>query len=632
MSATLAPIASSPVHQKNARAERDAAGAAQAVQLKRELRGMDFAAGAAALAPDAPVQRAGRGGAEADVRALATAGLQGGGSALPYAERIQAAFGHHDIGAVRAHQGAGAAAAARGMGAEAYATGQDVVFGGAPSLHTAAHEAAHVVQQRAGVALKGGVGQVGDAYERHADAVADAVVAGRSAEGLLDAAPGGGGGGAQGAVQRKIGFEFETDALVRRSTQPGQPVWRDGQGGEPLKKMDSLTPKKNGLDMQVDTNPMTGSVIEFVSDPFDVTKEGRTAMVAALDQLQTWSGKVESMASGEDLKTMDYKPLASYIGGDPRNYGRPQFRPIYGNPQVSAGLSLEELHGVLGDWSEAGQKGSKAPAVVKPLFQRIGESPESYREMVTALAQTSLLGPTKREITPFEPTPEKSEGKGRPKGDRLRQLQRLGGDVAVSKPLQSLVWLIGSYLKTVALDGQTQKGKPFANSKELTVLMARNNFASLYAELPEAERHILTARPNLLVDIVGRAAGVAMEEKIYPCGFLKGANKQTVEFGLTRAEWVRGITAGKDLLTKDFWESGYDPEVDQGLGDKVEGGKSVHKSLGGYKSKDTDRGYEQAIFEFRKIPGGISAKAFASQMSKTWDYLESKMKAPKEKK
>jgi hypothetical protein len=63
--------------------------------------------------------------------------------------------------------------------------GNDVAFGEAPDLHTAAHEAAHVVQQRGGVQLKGGVGKDGDHYEQHADAVADAVVAGRSAEGLL---------------------------------------------------------------------------------------------------------------------------------------------------------------------------------------------------------------------------------------------------------------------------------------------------------------------------------------------------------------------------------------------------------------------------------------------------------------
>ena len=72
------------------------------------------------------------------------------------------------------------------MGANAYATGDHVVLGRGADLHTVAHEAAHVVQQRGGVQLKGGVGAVGDAYERHADAAADRVVAGQSAEDLLD--------------------------------------------------------------------------------------------------------------------------------------------------------------------------------------------------------------------------------------------------------------------------------------------------------------------------------------------------------------------------------------------------------------------------------------------------------------
>lgn len=64
--------------------------------------------------------------------------------------------------------------------------GDDIAFRGQPDLHTAAHEAAHVVQQRTGVQLRGGVGQAGDAYEQHADLVADAVVRGEPAAPMLD--------------------------------------------------------------------------------------------------------------------------------------------------------------------------------------------------------------------------------------------------------------------------------------------------------------------------------------------------------------------------------------------------------------------------------------------------------------
>lgn len=125
------------------------------------------------------------GGAATGVHAAAERGLAGAGTTLPHGDKIQAAFGPHDVSGIQAHVGGAAAEACGDMGASAYATGNQVAFAGQPNLHTAAHEAAHVVQQRQGVQLYGGVGQVGDVYERQADAVADAVVAGKSAAGLL---------------------------------------------------------------------------------------------------------------------------------------------------------------------------------------------------------------------------------------------------------------------------------------------------------------------------------------------------------------------------------------------------------------------------------------------------------------
>ena len=134
------------------------------------------------------------------VHEAAAQGVATPSSPLPYANTIERAFGRHDVSSIQAHQGPDAAASAQALGAQAYATGNHVVLGASPDLHTVAHEAAHVVQQRGGVQLKGGVGEAGDAYERHADAVADAVVAGQSAVPLLDRAPGG--GHHQAAVQR----------------------------------------------------------------------------------------------------------------------------------------------------------------------------------------------------------------------------------------------------------------------------------------------------------------------------------------------------------------------------------------------------------------------------------------------
>lgn len=125
------------------------------------------------------------------IHASAQRGIVTASSPLPHADRLQRLFGRHDLSSIKAHTSADAAASAREMGAQAYATGDHVVLGVGADLHTVAHEAAHAIQQRGGVQLKSGVGEVGDAYERHADQVADLVVRGESAEVLLDQHAGG---------------------------------------------------------------------------------------------------------------------------------------------------------------------------------------------------------------------------------------------------------------------------------------------------------------------------------------------------------------------------------------------------------------------------------------------------------
>ncbi|MEO8551264.1 MAG: DUF4157 domain-containing protein, partial [Kofleriaceae bacterium] len=167
---------------------------------------------------DGPVQRKAGGEASSDGRSpgeIARAGTAGSGGALPHHAAIQRAFGRHDVSGVRAHVGGAAAESSAALGATAFAHGDAIAFASSPDLHTAAHEAAHVVQQRAGVSVAGGIdGGASDQHEKHADAVADKVVAGESAETLLDqltkhAAS------AEAGVQRKMAG---TDAISREMT------------------------------------------------------------------------------------------------------------------------------------------------------------------------------------------------------------------------------------------------------------------------------------------------------------------------------------------------------------------------------------------------------------------------------
>jgi hypothetical protein len=142
--------------------------------------------------------------AEDQTHSIAAHGVSGDGGELPHKDAIAASFGddHADtVNGISAHVGGAAGEATGALGAQAYASGNSVAFGQSPDMHTAAHEAAHVVQQKGGVQLKGGVGKAGDSYEQHADAVADRVVQGKSAADLLAPYSSGKKGG--GAVQSK---------------------------------------------------------------------------------------------------------------------------------------------------------------------------------------------------------------------------------------------------------------------------------------------------------------------------------------------------------------------------------------------------------------------------------------------
>ena len=181
------------------------AGSRSATRARRiQRQGAGYAEQAAALSPSRVAQD----------------GLRGANDRLPFADRIQASFGRHDVSSVPAAVGGAAAVASDRLGARAYASDGQVAFKTAPDLHLAAHEAAHVVQQRAGVSLRDGLGRAGDAYERHADAVADAVVAGRSAETLLDGFAGAGGG--RTGVQREEAPEATSCPDTEATPDPGE--------------------------------------------------------------------------------------------------------------------------------------------------------------------------------------------------------------------------------------------------------------------------------------------------------------------------------------------------------------------------------------------------------------------------
>jgi hypothetical protein len=190
---------------------------------------------------------------------------------LPHLDRIQNAFGPHDVSGVRATVGGSATGACEQIGAESYAQGNTVAFKQSPSLWLAAHEAAHVVQQSQGAVVPGGVGQAGDAHEAHADRVADRVVSGGSVADLFGP-PSGAGGAQTAAVQRyadgKVGgkdaqiSDTGSSALVPKRT---------------LYATSSLVATANAALKSVGKN---GSHIKLVEDPGDTVTPKSTKLNA----------------------------------------------------------------------------------------------------------------------------------------------------------------------------------------------------------------------------------------------------------------------------------------------------------------------------------------------------------------
>jgi hypothetical protein len=106
-------------------------------------------------------------------------------------------FGH-DFSRVRVHTDAAAAASAQYVSASAYTVGRHIVFGAGQfrpgteaGWRVLAHELTHVVQQRrAPLPTVLRLSLPGDAHERHAGAVAEALMQGDDIAGVLDAGPG----------------------------------------------------------------------------------------------------------------------------------------------------------------------------------------------------------------------------------------------------------------------------------------------------------------------------------------------------------------------------------------------------------------------------------------------------------
>lgn len=134
-----------------------------------------------------PPSRSEPGSIRGDGPEVVARGLRGSGSPLPHLQQLQESFGPYDLSSLQLHRGEGARDAADALSARAFTHGEHIVAPQDLSLRDTAHEVAHAIQQRQPGLVPERISAPSDAGERHADAVADRVVQGRSAVDLLSA-------------------------------------------------------------------------------------------------------------------------------------------------------------------------------------------------------------------------------------------------------------------------------------------------------------------------------------------------------------------------------------------------------------------------------------------------------------
>jgi Domain of unknown function (DUF4157) len=566
----------------------------------------------------------------ARVHEAAKLGIGGGSGKLPHLERIQRSFGRHDVTGVVAHTGEQATAGAQAMGAAAFTMGNHVAFAGSADLRTAAHEAAHVVQQRAGVQLAGGVGQVGDRYERHADAVAELVMQGRPAEGALDgyavparaargepaqvagsggggAGSAGGGGTGGGAIQRKIGFEFQLQSslcwevtdLEHSKEAMENPTLVDNHYRKRLPKPLVLL-KAKGFELQADDGSIAGtSELEIVTDAFEEDKTGAKAMKNTMSIIMRLGEKFDDLRKQGNAGYDSIAVLAGNLTGfgtvpEPERHLLALGNNASVSPQVTGAIRLDKLSKVMEDFSSPPDEGPSSP----------DEGPRESLDLRRLRAQgRELTGGGHSQL-----------GKGvalAAKG--ISQFQAAHHLDEPSSELKSLLGLVLSYL--------LMGSKPIdAYPKTIAPLLSRTPMHVLFGMLPLVEQKLL--RGGGLSKLVGMALpGLKLGQPVFQFGVYTGARYadkrkdahaahgrdiQQMMNRLTRRLWLLSIPI-KDLLTPEAFKAAFpDPEGAEAAAELESLGSWQEPGMVG--AKKPKKRIPAGIFELRtlsKIPFGM---------------------------
>ncbi|MFS2006885.1 DUF4157 domain-containing protein [Duganella sp. CT11-25] len=416
------------------------------------------------------------------------------------------------------------------LNAHAYAQGSDIHVAPGQERHLP-HEAWHVVQQRqgrvqasaqcAGAPLNDDPGLESEAdlmgaKAHHLGSSMDAAELSASARQAGNA----GVSQLQQPVQRRVGFEFQTNIKLRKS-DGRLPTFKT-----PLLQSENWHIECDSGDLEFVTAPLNdyedvhqvlAEIVHWANTLAQVKGEIPEAESERLSSLLNSKYPDEVAEAQEDLKDSETRPL----GAMPQNEESPlgsmfavgRATEMTASPQTTIGIPLDRiisaLHLVAAEKTTVGAHSDKPMEVSLASAQNGNEPP-----LVSAHDATVNLV------------------------EKFRKARPQINDEATWRKLEGVIGLAASYIRTANVAGR----RGYGYTKIVAPMMSRVNFSALFAELPEQ------VRPFFNAESLAAASGITEDALMFGP---KGAKQEFSKVipGPTLRTWVESIRAGHDALS-----------------------------------------------------------------------------------
>jgi hypothetical protein len=335
------------------------------------------------------------------------------------------------------------------------------------------------------------------------------------------------GDGARRQIRRAVGFEFETNLMVkRRDPDIVDPITQARTRSFTKLPKGTVIKAYDGFRMEADENTSVGSTIEYVVDP-PVNETERKKLLKIMAKIVSVTEKVRAADDPTFDWTSNYttwQPTTSLkdagTGVSDKAFWVLPKRNVEANPQVTGGIDLPRLIDLMSEIGSGDKRGlsaedSKAASALEGLSPG---KPAQYAGAVTAA-----------------PPPV--------------------GITTPSKELQGIAAMLVAYLVFADTGALLNYAKLMSNS-----MMMRTDFGALFNRIPDRDRDVLIATPalfmNWILDIAGLAA--APDAPVLNRGVRLSSDKTSVNYAVrdphpgmavTRREWLLGITLGIDRMT-----------------------------------------------------------------------------------